>query len=287
MPHTLAIVNPAAAGGRAARRAAPYLRALGDVRIAHTTEPGHARELARAADAAVIVAVGGDGTVHEVLNGLQLRSTPAVLGILPVGTGNSFVRDLDLTLERSVDAIRLGRRRRVDAMRLSWDDGALWSLNLVSLGFTAAVGSLANRRFKALGAGGYVASVVVEVSRLRSESVAFGLDGGPIVARPSLLLSFSNSRFTGGSMAIAPCARIDDGKLDVIRVGSMGRARLLSAFPRIFAGTHLELPEVDATTAARVDFALDGPVDVLVDGEILRCQPRALEVFPGAVEVAA
>jgi diacylglycerol kinase (ATP) len=286
-PHTVVIVNPAAAGGRSARGAARWIAALGAVRVVRTDGPGHAAEIARTCDADLVVAAGGDGTVHEVANGLLGRATPVALGILPVGTGNSFVRDLGLDPAGSVDAIRTGRRRRVDAVRMTADDRTVWSLNLVSLGFTAAVGSLTNRRFKPIGAGGYVASVVVEVGRLHPGIYAHRLDGGALDERPAVLLSFSNSRYTGGSMAMAPNARIDDGLLDVVRVGPMGRARLLTAFPRIFAGSHLSMSEVSSVHARRVDFELAGTIDVLVDGELLRCRPVSLEVVPGALEVAA
>ena len=291
-------VNPAAGGGRCGKRVEPWIGRLRDagleLKVAHTRGPGHATEVARSLSEQgldAVVSVGGDGTLHEVVNGLfseGMRRSETALGVLPLGTGNSFLRDFELdSLESAFRALTSGSRSPCDVSRVTHDDGVLYSINLFSVGFTAEAGALMNRRFKALGAVGYVLGVVGCLSRLRSPVFPLSIDGGPLDRRPCTLLSFSNSRFTGGQMQMAPAADLADGRVDVIRVGKMGRRRLLTCFPRIFRGTHVQMPEVECTKAQQVSFEFDAPVDVMVDGEIIRCRPTSLEVLPHALEVLA
>lgn len=285
----IAIVNGAAASGRCGRRAAAVLAPLG-AELWFTEGPGHATELAEkaAGQAERVLAVGGDGTTFEVLNGLFAADRRPALGIVPLGTGNSFLRDFELQEpEAAVAAIRAGRRRACDVVRATHDGGELVYLNLLSVGFSAGVGDLTNRRFKRLGPGGYGLAVLGRLATLSCPIFPHRLDGGPLDDRPVTLLSFSNSRFTGGTMRMAPEADPSDGALDVIRIGPMGRRRLATAFPKIFQGTHVAMPEVDQGRARRVAFDLAAPVAVMVDGEVLHLRLRALEVLPGAIEVLA
>lgn len=291
MREALVIVNVAAGGGRAEARLRPLLAGLGDVapRVVSTTGPGHATALARdAGPVDAVVAVGGDGTVHEVLQGLMAREDRPALGIVPLGTGNSFVKDLGLRdPAAAVAAIAAGRTRPVDVLRVTHADGVRYSLNLVSIGFAAAAGATTNRKYKRLGAGGYVFGVVETLLGLAPIAAPHALDGGAFDGRPFLLLSFCNSTSTGGDMAMAPAADPGDGQVDVVRIGPMGRRRFLSSFPRIFRGTHGEMPEVSFARAARVAFAPIGPVDVMIDGEVVPMALSALDVLPGALRVLA
>lgn len=286
---TLVIVNPTAGGGRAGRDAEDLLRDRPGLDIRRTVGPGHAVELVRAARARGVrrfLAVGGDGTLHEVVNGaLAAGDDRPVVGLLPLGTGNSFGRDVGVTdIPSALAALSGDRTRPVDALRITHTMGVLWSINLVGLGFTALAGDLTNRRFKRLGAFGYVAAVVVEVARLGAPIVRYAVDGRS-VDEPLVMLTLMNSRYTGGTMMMAPDASPDDGQLDVIRVGPMSRLRLLTAFPRIFAGTHVAMPEVTAERARRVDVRVDGPVPVMVDGEVVPLVLSSVEVVPAALEV--
>jgi diacylglycerol kinase (ATP) len=285
------IVNGAAGGGRAEARLTPLLGAFGDARpeIVRTDGPGHATALAReAGDVDAVVAVGGDGTVHEVLQGLMARGDRPPLGIVPVGTGNSFVKDLGLRAPAAaVAAIAAGRTRPVDVLALTHAAGVRYSLNLVSIGFAADAGATTNAKYKGFGAGGYVFGVVETLLGLRPTTLPHRLDGGALDERPFVLLSFCNSTSTGGDMAMAPAADPSDGAVDVVRIAPMSRRRFLSSFPRIFRGTHGALPEVSFATARRVDFAPAGPVGVMIDGEVARLTLSALEVLPGALRVLA
>ncbi len=291
---TLFIVNGTAGGGRCGQRFPPYLARVKeagvDAEAVFTTRPGDATRLARLTDADVVVAVGGDGTLHEVLNGLFPRENgggPA-LAVLPLGTGNSFVRDFDLLEpDAAIDALIADKRRSCDVIRARHRDGELHYINLLSVGFTARAGALTNRRFKPLGAGGYILAVLASLVKMRHPTFPLRLDRGFFDDRACTFLAFSNSRFTGGDMMMAPDADPSDGKVDVVRIGPMGRRRFLGAFPRIFKGTHPELEEISVTRAQRVDFELKEEVDVLVDGEVVRIALESLEVLPGAVEFVA
>ncbi len=285
------ILNPTAGGGRVLRRFEALrarLERVGPVRVLRTTAPGHAVDLAARADATDVVAVGGDGTLHEVVNGTMQREERPRIGILPLGTGNSFGRDLGLTTpDGCLDAIARGETRAVDVVKAQHLDGVIYSINIFSLGFSAEAGRLTNRRFKSLGAVGYIASVLVTLVRLHHPTFRMRSDGGVWDDRPAALLSFCNSQYTGGAMHMAPAADVGDGRLDVIRVGPLSRPAFLATFPKLFRGTHVRAPGIEASTAAIVDLDLPRAVDVMIDGEIVHIQPRRLEVLPGAVEVLA
>src|SRR5437899_864854 len=170
MERFFAIVNPAAGGGRSAKRAGPALARLRErglhVDVIASTGPGHAVHLASEAyDQGYrrFLAVGGDGTAHEILNGIfgNRRDVKRIaLGFLPLGTGNSFLRDFTTHgAEISLDAVVAGRTRTVDLIRLTHAQGEIYSFNLLSVGFTADVAALTNRLFKPLGAFGYLLGV--------------------------------------------------------------------------------------------------------------------------------
>jgi len=291
------LLNPAAGGGRAGRRFPAWearLRARGvELEVQRTEGPGHARELARAARAAGrtrFLGVGGDGTSFEVVDGLLgVPGGPRpVFGSLPLGSGNSFLRDFGvLGPEAAVEAIARGVARPVDAVRAEHAGGALHFLNLLSVGFSARAGALMNRRFKPLGRRGYDLAVLLCAARMRHHAFRLRADHGDWDERPCTLLAFCNSRYTGGSMRMAPAADPTDGRLDLIRIGPLSGPRLVASFPRIFRGTHVDMPETEAGQARRVELALEGPVDCMIDGEVLSLELRALEVAPAALEVLA
>jgi diacylglycerol kinase (ATP) len=292
-----AIVNPAAGGGRCGRLADSALKLVRqtnvDVEVAHTTRPGEAIDLARRAYARGFrnfIAVGGDGTSCEVINGLfpqSLTSERAALAILPLGTGNSFLKDFTPRgFESTLDAIENRSRRACDVIRLRHSEGDIYFLNLISLGFPADVGDLTNRRFKRLGEMGYIFGVFSRLARFEHRAFPHRLDGaGEWDRRPCLFLAFSNSKFTGGKMMIAPKADPTDGQIEYVRWSPVSRAGLLRNLPRLFTGTHIDHPLASRKPAQRVDFDLGERVNVLVDGEILHLDCRSLEILPGALDV--
>jgi diacylglycerol kinase (ATP) len=291
-----AIVNPAAAGGRCGRLAEPILNRVRqadiDLEVVRTAKAGEATTLARGAykrGFRNFLAVGGDGTSYEILNGVfpqALAGHRVALGFLPLGTGNSFLKDFTSRgVEHTIDALANRRRRPCDVVRLRHADGEIYFLNLVSLGFPADVGALANRRFKRFGELGYIFGVFTQLVGL--EHVAFPHRVDAAVdwdKRPCLFLSFNNSKFTGGKMMIAPNADPADGRIEYVRWGPIGRLGLVRMLPRLFTGTHIHHPLASRAAAQRIELDLGCPVNVLVDGEILQLDIRSLEILPNALD---
>jgi diacylglycerol kinase (ATP) len=295
--HFFAIVNPAAGGGRSGKLAGPALsglRAKGlKIDVLASTGPGHAVELAREAyeqGYRRFIAVGGDGTAHEILNGVYKRARGKeriALGFLPLGTGNSFLRDFTKDgADASLQALIEGRTRPVDLLRLTHAKGEIYSFNLLSLGFTADVGSLTNRYFKPFGYLGYLLGVFVRVVQLRRRPFRLRCDDDQEWNESRcLFLSFNNSKFTGGTMLIAPQADPTDGLIEFVRWGPIGRLGLLRMLPRLYDGTHIHHPLASRRAVRRVDFGNPVPVDVLIDGEIAALECISLDVLPAAVDI--
>jgi len=293
----LAIVNPAAGRGRTVKLAGAQLARLREgglrVDVIASTGPGHAAQLAREAyeqGYRRFLAVGGDGTAHEILNGVFGREafTERIeLGFLPLGTGNSFLRDFTKDgAKSSIEALLTGRTRRVDLLRLRHAAGTIYSFNLLSVGFTADVGALTNRIFKPFGYLGYLLGVFVRVVQLKRRAFRMrsDVDEG-WDERRCLFLTFNNSKYTGGTMMIAPHADPTDGLIEYVRWGPIGRLGLLKMLPRLYDGTHIQHPLAERRAVKRVEFALDAPVDVMIDGEIVTLDCRMLDILPGAMDV--
>jgi diacylglycerol kinase (ATP) len=295
----LAIVNPAAGGGRCgklAKAALERLRAAGvELQVAETAGPGDATRLARLAYAQgqrQFIAVGGDGTAFEIVNGLFPEAEAAgkaVLGFLPQGTGNSFLRDFTSNAaEYAREAILTGRRKSSDVLCLQHSGGKLYFINLLSVGFTADVTAAANRSFKGLGELGYLLGVLLCLARLRRQVFPVRADGDrEFDRRRCLFLSFNNSKYTGGKMKIAPQACTADGLIEYVRWGPIGRMGLLRNLPTLFDGTHIDHPLASHRGVQRIEFALDDRVDVMIDGEVLTLKCESVEVLPGALDVLA
>jgi diacylglycerol kinase (ATP) len=294
----LAVVNPAAGNGRCGRMMGPALDKLREagvkIDVAQTLHAGHAVELARQAyrdGYRSFIAVGGDGTSYEIVNGLfpeALNDRPPTLGFLPLGTGNSFLRDFtDKGVDYAAQAIIEGRERPCDVIRLKHTRGVIYYINILSFGFVADVCMLANRRFKRLGALGYGLAVVLCLARFRQHVFPIRVDGGNQVRREeTALLIFNNSKFTGGNMMLAPNAKTDDGMIEIVR-WSAGRFDFIFNFRKCYDGSHVNHPLLWQGPAKRIDLYLDDPIDVMIDGEVDRVQCESLEVLPAALKVMA
>ena len=298
-----AIVNPAAGGGRcgkSAPAALEQLRARGiQIEVAETNATGHATELVREAQTRGhrnFLAVGGDGTSYEIINGIfPLRADDAndrrTLAFLPLGTGNSFLRDFHdhhgvVDVDALARAILNSKRQPCDVIRLKHARGQLHYINLLTLGFAADVADITNRRFKRWGELGYILGVLTCLARLDRRAFPLRTDNSAeFDRRRCLFLAFSNSKFTGGKMMIAPGADSNDGLIEYVRWGPIGRLGLLRNFHTLFDGTHIEHPLASRAAVREVEFSLDAPVTVMVDGESLHLQCERLDVLPGALDV--
>lgn len=280
------VVNPTADRGRAAAAAASIeerVRGAGhDVLRVQAADAAALRDRVAehvAGGAHRIVVAGGDGLVHHLLP--ALAGTSAVLGIVPVGSGNDFARGLGLPRRRddAVDAA-LGPWREIDAVRA----GEGWAASVATAGFSGAVTARAESLRWPRGPQRYTAATLLELPRLRPFPLRLTVDDEVIEAGCSLV-AVANTPHFGGGMAICPDARPDDGVLEVTLVEAVSPSVLGRFFPRVYAGRHLTHPAVRTARGRSVTLEADG-VELWADGERLGPLPRRLEAVPGALRLA-
>ncbi|PYX40864.1 MAG: hypothetical protein DMG83_25475, partial [Acidobacteria bacterium] len=246
------VVNPAAGGGRSRKLVGPALERLRagglKLEVVETARPGDATQLAGKyyeRGYRRFIAVGGDGTSYEIVNGLfpQAESAdPPQLGFLPLGTGNSFLRDFTKQgVEGAMEAL-LGRREQAcDVMRMRHRTGVIHYINLLSVGFAADVNATRSRSFAGWGEPGYFLSIFLRLAQLRRRPFPLRVDGEPNAdMRRCLFLTFNNSKYTGGTMMIGPNAEVDDGLIEYVRWGPIGRIGLIRNLPTLYDGTHVK-----------------------------------------------
>ena len=289
----LVVANPRAGRGRARRTldiALPVLRAAGlRAEVLETDRPGHAEELARHVDPLPdrLAVAGGDGTVHEVVNGLLSRADdrlPAI-GVLPAGTGDALAFDLGIgDPETAARVLAAGVRRRIDLARVTVDGAVRHAFSVVGWGAFARINRRAER-FRALGRFRYDVATVVELARPRLRSSRARLDGAP---EDGMLLGVAClTAYTGRGIHIAPDAVLDDGLADVVEVRRGGRWALARLFAHMQRGTHAGSHLVRIERRARLELELDPGSWVVLDGEALPARSVALEVVPRRLEVFA
>lgn len=270
------------------------LRSSGlQIDVRETAAPNEAADLARGAwreGYRKFISVGGDGTSFEIVNGLfplpDAHESPT-LAFLPLGTGNSFLRHYtDRGAEHAIESLISGRSQACDVIRLQHKEGTLHYINILSIGFSADVATLRARRFSNWGEIGYQTAIFLCLARFRRRPFPLSVDGEQRVDdRPFLFLTFNNTKFTGGTMMIAPTAEASDGLIEYVRWGPIGRAGLIRNLPGLYDGTHIEHPLAEVRKVRRVDFHLDAPVDVMIDGEVITLHCQTLDVLPGALNV--
>jgi diacylglycerol kinase family enzyme len=227
-----------------------------------------------------------------VVNGLFPEAgagdTPT-LGFLPLGTGNSFLRDFsDRGVEHAIESLVAQRTQACDVLRLRHRAGVIHYINLLSVGFPADVAMLRARRFSGQGELGYLLSIFLGLARFERRPFPVRVEGETeFDRRRCLFLTFNNSKFTGGTMMIAPQAEVNSGLLEYVRWGAIGRLGLMRNLPGLYDGTHIKHPLAERQAVKRVEFDLSAPVDVMVDGEVLTLHCEALDVLPGALNVVA
>ena len=295
----LAIVNPAAGGGRGRKLLGPALERLRagglEIEVAETHAPREATRIAREAYAHGVrqfISVGGDGTSYEIVNGLYpeaLRGGMPTLAFLPLGTGNSFLRDFsDRGVEHAIESLLAKRTRISDVMRLKHRAGVIHCINLLSMGFTADVAARRARQFSTWGEFGYFISIFLTLARFSRRPFPVRVDGrADLDQRRALFVTFNNSKYTGGTMLIAPNAQVDSGRIEYVRWGPIGRLGLILNLPKLYDGTHVKHPLAERKSIQLAEFDLSAPLDVMVDGEVFTLQCQELSVLPGALNVVA
>lgn len=297
------IVNRRAGGGLSdtswARLSTAVADGLGPFTARFTEHRGHATDLAReaaAADAPLVVAFGGDGTINEVANGLLGTRTP--LGIIPRGTGGDFRRTLDLPEDVTKAAARVKQAapRTIDAglVKLMGHDGSPIErrfVNVSSVGFSAAVADRANRSSKRLGAkAAFLSATVRTLLGTDNADLVLRIDDGEPMRRKVMFVAMGNGCFFGGGMKVCPKADLQSGTLDVVLVGDLTRLDVILKTNRLYDGTHLAMKEVFHSTAHKVHIeAADPAAKVLVelDGETPGQLPATFSIMPGALVLQA
>jgi diacylglycerol kinase (ATP) len=291
------VVNPAAGGGRCRKLVGPALERLRSgglkLELVETERCGDATRIAReryARGYRRFIAVGGDGTSYEIVNGLFPEAQggePPVLGFLPLGTGNSFLRDFTKDgVEGAMQALLSQRTQACDVMRMRHKGGTIYYINLLSVGFAADVNATRSRTFAGWGEPGYFLSIFLRLAQLRRRPFPLRVESQATPDnRRCLFLTFNNSKFTGGTMMIAPNAEVDDGLVEYVRWGPIGRIGLIRNLSTLYDGTHVNHPLAERQAVRRIDYELDGPVDVMVDGEALTLHLETLDVLPSALRV--
>ena len=285
----LFLVNPASGNGTtgkrwpALQRRAAELGLSGDTVL--STHPGHLADAARDAGDVLLVVVGGDGTMNEVVNGVA--GTDAEIAVLPNGTGQDFGRTYGIPA-RFDDAVRValdGVTRPVDAGRVEYAGGTRYFANVGSVGMSGAVAERANRTSKALGGRVTFFYALTRVFLAwQNTEVTVTLDDGERRGRMHDVI-VANGVWHGGGMKLAPDAQPDDGLFDVVLIGDVSKADFATTAPKLYKGGHVTHPKVEIVRSARVTVTGDEPLPIEADGEQLGTTPATFTVVPGALRV--
>jgi diacylglycerol kinase (ATP) len=307
---TVIIVNPRSSGGAAGKRWSDLADTIGRVLPfdeAITNAPGHATELARQAlrsGADQVIALGGDGTINETINGffdedgqLLPEAKHAQFGVIPYGTGGDFRRTLGLPQDITAAAkvVAAGNVKRCDVGRLTYTtaDGAAavrMFINIASFGVSGEVDRMVNQSSKRLGRLSFFVATARATLGYKNQRVSLVFDGNtsaPVEATISTV-AVANGQYFGGAMQIAPHAEIDDGKFDVICMGDLSFADLVTSGQRLYKGTHLTMDKVSsrrATTVRAEPIEGGARIEIDLDGENVVRLPATFEMVANTVNL--
>lgn len=307
-PRTTVIVNPTSQGGRLGKRWSDISETIGRAfpfDEALTQAPGDATRLTREAlraGAERIVAIGGDGTVNEVVNGFfddagAPIAPDASFALLPFGTGGDFRRTLGMPSDTAAAArvIAASQRRRIDVGRISYTSPAgerahRMFANIASFGVSGVVDRLVNESGKRLGRLTFLLATARATWSYKNQRVQLTFDGADRLEATINTVAIANGRFFGGGMMVAPDAELDDGQFDVVAMGDFGFGDLLRSGRRLYKGTHLSMDKVTARRAKVVEAEGVEPgavIELDVDGESPGRLPARFELCAGALWVVA
>ena len=289
------IANPIAGGGRArgiAERARDAMNDEGvDVELIVPADLGLMREsIVEAIETgpAAIIACGGDGTVHLVLQEVAPAAIP--MAIIPAGTGNDIARSLGIARKDKDGVARgiarsllAGRSRAIDLTCIEHGARQVWSLGVTSMGLDSAVNERANRTRRFNGTTRYVLALLAEMRTFRTYEYVVTVDGESMDG-PATLIAIGNGSSYGGGMQICPTANMTDGILDITWVDRASRTTILRVFPRIFSGSHVKHPAVRVLQGRTVTVQAKGPV-VYADGERVGDLPIVATVVNGGLRM--
>jgi len=304
-PRTVVIVNPQSQGGRLGKRWRDLEDTLGRAfpfEEAVTEGPGDATRLTREAlrgGAERVVAIGGDGTINEVVNGFfdggVAVAPEASFAVIPFGTGGDFRRTIQMPteLKDAAAVIAANHRKKIDVGKLAFTTMAggqatRMFANIASFGVSGVVDRLVNESGKKLGRMAFAVATARATWRYKNQRVQLVFDGADRVELTINTVAVANGRYFGGAMMVAPNAELDDGAFDVIAMGDFGFGDLMKSGRRLYKGTHLAMDKVTARRAKTVDAEPIEPgaiVELDVDGENPGKLPARFEVVPQALWV--
>lgn len=290
------VINRYSGNGRGEAVWQQVERALRDKGVVYgctfTERQGHARELAMElagdANTSAVVAVGGDGTVHEVAGGLAGTAVP--LGCIPAGSGNDYARSLSIpqAWEAALERVLASKSRPIDTGVIN---GKTFVISC-GIGFDGDVAKITNgswykRWLNRVGAGSlsYVVTVLRLLVTYRPCDVRLEIDGIMTSYKNVWLLAVANMPYYGGGMKICPDARHDDGTLHMCLVENIGRLDFLRFFPRVFKGTHVEHPAVHMLSGSKIRIVGTAPMTIHADGEFGGVTPADVVVLRDRLHV--
>ena len=287
--------NPAAHGGKGTKYFSLIKKEFDKNKIsyeaAETEYAGHGTEIVKnlAFENYDAIAVsGGDGTLFETINGyFSNKSTKRIpLGVIPIGRGNAFARDLDLhpeKLNEAVEAILSGKTKMVDVGLCRTADSQFYFINILGFGFVTDVAKTAFK-LRVFGHLSYILGVLYRTISLKAYKLKIEADG-KLYERENVFAEISNTRYTGKDFLMAPAAIIDDGSLDITLLNRLSRVRLLQALPKIFTGEHVKMKEVESIRARKIKIETHPEKLLTPDGQLMGSTPIEIECLPKAIEV--
>ena len=233
-----------------------------------------------------IVVIGGDGTMHEVINGMLARSDnkKIPIGLIPGGTGNSFMHDLNcLNPIDAVNQIIKMKTRKIDLVKIKTDNKIIYSFNVSGWGMPPDINILAEK-MRWMGPQRYNIASLIEIMKFKKRKCRLIINDKNILDDYSFVLC-CNTIHTGKGMKIAPKAKLDDGLMDVVAVKKTNRLQLLKLFPKIFSGNHINHPVVKYNQVKSISIKPDINSALIIDGEILGETPCEMELVANAIEI--
>jgi len=296
---TLLILNPAAGKGKGKKIFSKIhsllKKNIDSLKVETSLYPGHIYEIGQNAireGYQKIITIGGDGTPFELINGLYSSGKPKYeiqLGMIPSGTGNSFLRDFmdNPDEENCVRAILDGKCRQVDLIEFQYNkNGPIkqYCLNIMGIGLIADILKLTNEKLKGFGSMGYSLAVLIRLFKGIDNHFTLKADQQSMELKDSAL-AISNSKYTGGKMKMAPMAETDDGKVDIIVFKEVNRRDIINIFINVFKGNHIHHDRVEVFNAKEIQITADPQQLFMADGELLGETPLKIKVLPKELSI--
>ena len=260
-----------------------------NIEVLHTEYAGHAFDFANTLDFVGydgLCAIGGDGTMYEIINGMLKREDKQKIpiGLITGGTGNSFMYDVDC-----LDPVDAAKRivqhnlRPLDIAKVNANGDLFYSFNIIGWGLATDAGKLAEK-LRWLGGIRYDVASIIEVLKGKDRIATLKLDK-EVIKENFIFIIGCNTIHTGKAMKMAPLAQLNDGKIDLIIVRKTSRINLLKLFPKLFSGDHIKSPLVEYRQVENFSISLEETNDLTIDGEIIGTTPLDVQMIPKMINV--